>query len=77
MSEAPKKKRGFANLSPERQREIASLGGKAAHQRGTAHQWTPAEAMAAGRKGGIAVAIKKSEAKRGSTEIEADGPSES
>ena len=41
-------------MSPEKQREIASKGGKAAHQKGTAHEWTSEEARDAGRKGGIA-----------------------
>lgn len=45
-------KRGFASMSKERQREIASKGGKSAHARGTAHQWTSEEAAEAGRKGG-------------------------
>lgn len=53
-----KKRRGLAALSPERRREIASLGGKAAHAQGTAHEWTPAEATAAGRKGGLAAHAK-------------------
>lgn len=44
--------RGFASMSPEKKREIASLGGKAAHALGTAHKWTSEEAQAAGRKGG-------------------------
>jgi uncharacterized protein len=39
-------------MSPERQREIASKGGRAAHAKGTAHEWTPEEARSAGRKGG-------------------------
>jgi general stress protein YciG len=39
-------------MSPEKKREIASKGGKAAHQMGTAHKWTSEEAQAAGRKGG-------------------------
>lgn len=47
--------RGFASMNPEKQREIASKGGKAAHQKGTAHQFSPEEARAAGRKGGEAV----------------------
>jgi len=47
-----KPKRGFASLSPEQRREIASKGGKAAHAKGTAHQWTPFEASLAGQKGG-------------------------
>lgn len=44
--------RGFASMDAERQREIASKGGKAAHKLGTAHQFTPDEARVAGRKGG-------------------------
>jgi general stress protein YciG len=53
---APRKKarRGFAAMSPEKQREIASLGGKAAHAKGTAHEFSPEEAREAGRKGGQA-----------------------
>lgn len=43
---------GFDKMSREKQREIASKGGKAAHQKGVAHEWTPEEARAAGRKGG-------------------------
>jgi general stress protein YciG len=39
-------------MSAEKQREIASKGGRAAHEKGTAHEWTPDEARAAGRKGG-------------------------
>jgi len=39
-------------MSREKQREIASKGGRAAHEKGTAHEWTPDEARAAGRKGG-------------------------
>jgi general stress protein YciG len=47
-------KQGFAVIDPARQREIASLGGKAAHQQGRAHRFTSEEARAAGRKGGEA-----------------------
>ena len=47
-----KERRGFASMSPERQKEIASKGGRAAHAKGTAHEWTPDEARTAGRKGG-------------------------
>lgn len=46
--------RGFASMDPKRQREIASQGGKAAHQKGTAHEFTSQEARAAGSKGGQA-----------------------
>lgn len=45
---------GFASMTRERQREIASRGGKAAHEKGTAHEWTVEEAREAGRRGGIA-----------------------
>jgi len=44
--------RGFASMDPQRQREIASVGGKAAHQKGTAHEFNSDEAREAGRKGG-------------------------
>jgi general stress protein YciG len=47
-----KERRGFASMSPEKQREIASKGGRAAHEKGTAHEWTADEARTAGRKGG-------------------------
>jgi general stress protein YciG len=44
--------RGFASMSSDKKKEIASKGGKAAHALGTAHKWTSEEAQAAGRKGG-------------------------
>ena len=47
-------RKGFASMSPERQRQIASQGGKAAHAKGTGHEWTAEEAREAGRKGGLA-----------------------
>ncbi len=46
--------RGFASMDPERQREIASEGGRAAHEKGTAHEFTSEEAREAGRQGGQA-----------------------
>ena len=49
-----KEDRGFASMDRGKQREIASKGGKAAHEKGTAHEWTSEEARDAGRKGGIA-----------------------
>jgi uncharacterized protein len=52
MNGERKERRGFASMSPEKQREIASKGGRAAHQKGTAHEWTSDEARSAGRKGG-------------------------
>ncbi len=50
-----KSKRGFAAMDPERQREIASKGGRAAHAKGTAHEWSRDEARRAGHKGGVVV----------------------
>jgi uncharacterized protein len=44
--------RGFASMDEEKQREIASKGGKVAHEKGTAHEFTPEEAREAGSKGG-------------------------
>jgi uncharacterized protein len=52
-------------MSPEKQREIASKGGRAAHQQGVAHEWTPEQAKEAGRKGGKA---------RGNSRRGDDGP---
>jgi general stress protein YciG len=52
MTAERKERRGFASMTPEKQREIASKGGRAAHQKGTAHEWTSEEARSAGRKGG-------------------------
>jgi len=46
--------RGFAGMDPEKQREIASEGGRAAHEQGSAHEWDSEEAREAGRKGGEA-----------------------
>jgi uncharacterized protein len=53
MSE--ERRRGFAAMDSAKQREIASMGGRAAHEKGTAHEFTPDEAREAGRKGGEAV----------------------
>ena len=47
--------RGFAAMDADQQREIASKGGRAAHEQGTAHEFSPDEARAAGRKGGVSV----------------------
>src|SRR4051812_3228231 len=52
---AGKSRRGFASMDPAKQREIASKGGRAAHEKGTAHEWSSDEAKVAGRKGGVAV----------------------
>ena len=57
--------RGFASMDRSKQREIASKGGKAAHQKGTAHEWTCEEAREAGRKGGMASHRRKQEEQPG------------
>ena len=56
-----KEDRGFASMDRSKQKEIASKGGKAAHQKGTAHEWTSEEAREAGRKGGMASHRRKQE----------------
>ncbi len=53
-----KENRGFASMSPERKREIASKGGMAAHKKGTAYKWDSESAKIAGQKGGKANASK-------------------
>jgi uncharacterized protein len=57
--QANTRNRGFAAMDTGRQREIARKGGKAAHQKGTAHEFTADEARAAGRKGGEAVSANR------------------
>jgi uncharacterized protein len=54
-SDRVKSARGFASMDLNKQREIASKGGKAAHARGLAHEFTTEEARSAGRAGGFAV----------------------
>jgi len=49
-----KEDRGFASMDRDKQREIARKGGKAAHVKGTAHEWSSEQARDAGRKGGNA-----------------------
>lgn len=49
-----RKPRGFQLMTPERRAEISRIGGVAAHKAGTAHEFTPQEAKAAGQKGGLA-----------------------
>jgi general stress protein YciG len=59
-SQTGSRARGFASMTAEKQREIARKGGRAAHERGTAHEFTKDEARAAGRKGGEAVSANRS-----------------
>ena len=53
-TEKARSRRGFAGMDRAQVRELASRGGKAAHEQGTAHEFTSEEARAAGRKGGLA-----------------------
>jgi general stress protein YciG len=55
------KDRGFASMDRDRQRQIASKGGRAAHEKGTAHEWTSEEAREAGRRGGLKSHSRRSE----------------
>src|SRR5687767_15909348 len=60
MESTPRtKNRGFASMDSHRQREIARKGGRAAHEKGKAHEFTPDEARAAGRKGGEKVSVNR------------------
>ena len=68
-----KEDRGFASMDRAKQREIASKGGKAAHQKGTAHEWTSEEAREAGRKGGMASHRRKQQARESSGGTEPEG----
>jgi len=68
-AEPRRRLRGFAAIDPERRRLVSSVGGKAAHARGTGHEFTSEEAREAGRKGGRARA-----ARAGRTPPEAPGP---
>jgi uncharacterized protein len=52
MTEKDRNERGFASMDPEKQRKIASKGGKAAHEKGSPHEFDSNEAREAGRKGG-------------------------
>lgn len=59
-----KSRRGFASMSAEQQRAIASMGGRAVHERGTAHEFTSDEAREAGRLGGEAAQRRRAERRR-------------
>jgi uncharacterized protein len=67
-----KEDRGFASMDRVRQKEIASKGGKAAHQKGTAHEWTSEEARDAGRKGGLASHRRRREQRDGAETVGVD-----
>lgn len=69
-----KEDRGFASMDRNKQREIASKGGKAAHQKGTAHEWTSEEAREAGRKGGMASHRRKQQQQQGDAGSSSDNP---
>ena len=58
-AQPPRRLRGFAAMDPERRRRVSRDGGKAAHLKGTGHEFTSDEARAAGRKGGRASAVAR------------------
>ena len=73
-----KSTRGFAAMDPQRQRDIASEGGRAAHEQGKAHKFTPEEAREAGRKGGMASgAARASRSKARTAQAGPNGPAAS
>ena len=55
----PRGKQGFASMEPTKRSEIASLGGRIAHAKGTAHEFTPDEARTAGSLGGLRVSADR------------------
>ena len=63
-------------MDRSKQREIASKGGKAADQKGTAHEWTSEEAREAGRKGGMASHRRKQQQQQGEGESQPEGGGE-
>jgi general stress protein YciG len=65
----PIEDRGFASMDRNKQRAIASKGGRAAHKKGAAHEWTREEAQAAGRKGGFARHRKSPDGSPASAEL--------
>ena len=69
MEQQQKLRRGFAAMSPERQRQIASQGGRAAHEQGVAHEWNKDEARAAGKKGGQISGTKRKSSGRDEMEV--------
>jgi general stress protein YciG len=60
MTMTEQSRRGFASMEPDKQRQIAEKGGRAAHAKGTAHEFTSDEAREAGRKGGQSVSRNRS-----------------
>ena len=58
-AEPPRRLRGFAAMDPEKRRRVSSVGGRAAHEKGTGHEFTSDEAREAGRKGGHAAAAAR------------------
>lgn len=60
-----KQHKGFRAMAPDKQRALASAGGKAAHDKGTAREWTVEEARAAGRKGGLVTQAARAAKKAG------------
>jgi general stress protein YciG len=64
VSKEGEARRGFGSMDKARQREIASKGGKAAHEKGTGHEWTSEEGKIAGKKGGEALRKRRAKDKQ-------------
>ena len=64
--------RGFARMPADKQRAIASKGGKAAHAKGSAHEWDSEQARKAGQKGGAASWARKQQGQAAAAAIEKD-----
>ena len=71
MADTKKQKARVRRLESRRRAEISRQGGKAAHEKGTAHKWTKEEASAAGRKGGLAAHGLRTKPRR-PTNVDAD-----
>ena len=59
MTAKPPRRGLFREMDPEKQRQIASQGGKASHEQRVGHEWTAEEAREAGRKGGLSTQRRK------------------
>jgi general stress protein YciG len=67
-------RRGFASMDSELQRKLASKGGRVAHMRGTAHQFSHQEAVEAGRRGGRAASERRRQRRLEAEAAEKESP---
>lgn len=66
------RRRGFGAMTPERRREVSRMGGRAAQEKGTAHQFTKEEVSAGGKKGWGAAARRRRAARQSDGEVVGD-----